>query len=418
MNWRTLTLLGMLVQSALAGENWPEFRGPTADGQSDSTGLPVSWSESENILWSTPILGRAHSSPVVWKGRIWLTSASEDGKQLFAVCVDGRTGQIIHEFKLFDVAEPREIHKFNTYSSPTPAIEDGRVYLSWGSYGLACLDSDTADIVWVRRDLECNHYRGPGSSPIFFENLLIQHYDGFDFQYVIALDRATGDTVWRTDRPRDFETTNGDYKKAYATPIVIEAAGRLQLISPTSKGTFAYDPRTGEELWRVRYNGFSTACRPLFSHGLIYVSTGFSKAELLAIRPDGQGDVTDTRIVWSEPKVMPSKPSPLMIGDALYVISDQGVATCLNALTGEQIWQARVGGNYSASPLAAGGKIYFFSEDGKTTVIAADDEYTVLAENALGDGFMASPAVMGDTLILRSRSRLYAIQANSRATGD
>lgn len=392
-----------------AGE-WPAFRGPHANGHADGAGYPVTWSETENVRWHTPLDGRAWSSPVVWGDQIWLTNATEEGHELSVLRVSFETGEVTLNRKIFDVEKPPEIHKFNSFASVTPVIEEGRVYASWGSMGIACLDTATGEVLWSRRDLECDHYRGPGASPILYDGMLIQHYDGFDFQYVIALNKENGGTVWRTERPHNFETDNGDLKKAYATPIVIDVDGQLQLISPTSKGTFAYDPHSGEELWRVRYEGFSTATRPLYEHGLLYISTGFSRAEMIAVRPNGRGDVTDTHIVWLEKKLMPSKPGPLIIGERMYTVSDEGVATCLNALSGEQVWQARVGGNYSASPVFAGGHIYFLSEDGKTTVIEPAEEYRVLAENQLGDGFMASPAAVGKSLILRSRSGLYRIE--------
>lgn len=408
------TFVALSSSGLHAGNEWPAFRGPYANGHADGSGLPVTWSESENIRWHTPLEGRAWSSPVVWDDQIWLTNATEDGHELSVLRLDLESGEVTLNKKLFDVETPPEIHKFNSYASVTPVIEEGRIYVSWGSLGLACLDTQTGDVLWSRRDLECDHYRGPGASPILYDGMLIQNYDGFDFQFVIALDKQTGETIWRKERPHNFETDNGDYKKAYATPIVIEVDGRQQLISPTSKGTFAYDPYTGDELWRVRYEGFSTATRPLYEHGLLYISTGFSRAEMVAVRPTGEGDVTDTHIVWLEKKLMPSKPAPLLIGERMYTVSDEGVATCLNALTGEQVWQARVGGNYSASPVYADGRIYFLSEDGKTTVIEPADEYKVLAENLLGDGFMASPAVVDRSLILRSRSGLYRVENGSQ----
>ncbi len=400
-----------IAATARGGDTWPEFRGPTADGHAEATGLPLTWSETENIAWSTAIHGYGWSSPVVWGDRVWMTTGTDDGKELFAICVDLATGRIMVDNKVFDVPRPSDTASFNSFASPTPVLEEGRAYLSWGSPGIASLDSRTAEVLWTRRDLECDHYRGAGSSPILFENLLIMHFDGFDVQYVVALDKRTGETVWRTPRRDIFGTDNGDLKKAYATPIVIDVNGRQQLISPAAKATFAYDPRTGEELWYVRYEQHSAAARPLFANGLLYLSTGFSRGEVMAVRPDGQGDVTDTHIVWREMEAMPNKPSPLLIGDLLYTISDKGgAATCLDAMTGEQVWQERVGGNYSASPIFADGRIYFFSDDGKTAVIAPGREFKLMAENTLGDGCMASPAVVGNSLILRSRSHLYRVE--------
>lgn len=406
-----------LLSSTACGENWPEFRGPRGDGQSAATGLPVQWSESANIAWKTPVRGRAWSSPVVWDRQVWLTSATEDGRELIAICLDVGTGQVLHERTVFTVATPLTIHKFNSYASPTPAIEAGRVYLSWGSSGLACLDTQTFETVWVRRDLECNHFRGAGSSPVIFQNLLILPYDGYDYQYIVAFDKATGDSVWKVNRPHNFGTDNGDLKKAYATAQVIEAGGRQQLIVPTSKGAFSYNPLTGEELWRVRYEGFSTAARPLLAEGLLYLSSGFSKAEFLAIDPTGSGDVTETHVRWIEKKSMPSKPSPLYADGCLFLIHDQGVATCLDAATGKEVWQSRVGGNYSASPILGDGKIYFASEEGKVTVVAAKRDYEVLGENQLDAGIMASPAVADNALLLRTATHLYRVQDAVPAAG-
>jgi outer membrane protein assembly factor BamB len=403
-------LLLAVTATATGGENWPEFRGPRGDGTSQAANLPVRWSETENIAWKTPIRGRGWSSPVVWGRQVWLTSASEDGRELYGLCLDAETGQPLFDEKIFDVAQPWPGHKFNSYASPSPAIEEGRVYLCWGSDGLACLDTSTFATVWVRRDLECNHFRGAGSSPIVYDDLLILPYDGYDFQYVVALDKSTGETVWRVDRPRNFETDNGDTKKAYATARVIEVQGRQQLIVPASKGAFSYDPASGQELWRVRYNGFSTAARPLYEQGLLYLSTGFSKSELLAVDPTGSGDVTETHVRWLETKTMPSKPSPIYSDGLIFVIHDQGVATCLEAQTGEKVWQSRVGGNYSASPIIAGGRIYFASEEGKATVVAAAREYEVLGENQLDAGIMASPAVVDQALLLRTTTHLYRVE--------
>lgn len=413
---RQLLVLAALISTLASGhsaikahDNWPAFRGPSTDGHAEAPHLPVTWSETENIVWKTPIHGRGWSSPVVWDNQVWVTTATEDGHDLSALCLDFETGAILHDLHLFHVEHPFEIHKFNSYSSPTPCIEAGRVYLSWGSYGLACVDTATTDVIWSRRDLECEHYRGPGSSPILFEDLLIQHYDGYDYQYVVALNKFTGDTVWRTERPENFGTDDGDIKKAYATPIVIEVNGAQQLISPTSKGTFAYDPRTGEEIWRVRYEGFSAACRPLFEEGLVIVSSGFSRAELLAIDPTGQGDVTDTHVRWMDNRQMPSKPSPLWIDGRIYTIHDQGVMTCLDGVTGETIWQDRVGGNFSASPVYAGGHIYLISEEGESIVVAPGEAYNVVATNTLEAGSLSSPAVVDNSLLLRTTTHLYRI---------
>jgi outer membrane protein assembly factor BamB len=404
--------LAFTLLPAVHGEdNWPQFRGERGDGTSDATGLPTTWSESEHIKWKTPLHDRGWSSPVIWGDQIWVTAATEDGKKDYALCVDKNTGKVIHDLHLWDNEKPSPLgNALNGYASCTPAIEAGRVYVHFGSYGTAALDTKTGKTLWQRRDLPCEHFRGPGSSPILFENLLIFHMDGYDYQYIVALDKHTGETVWKVDRNIDYGTTNGDLMKSFATPRVIDAAGKLQLISPSSKATISYDPRTGREYWRVRYNSHSGAAMPLFGHGLVYLDTGFGKADLMAVRPDGEGDVTTTHVVWVAKKTIGSKPTPVLAGDFVFNVHDGGVASCLNAKTGEELWSKRLSGAYSASPLLADGKVYYFGEDGSATVIKVAPEYTELAKNTLDDGFMASPAVTGKALILRTRSAIYRVE--------
>ena len=404
------TLFLVATTTALAADNWPQFRGPTGDGHSDATGLPVNWNESENIKWKTPIHGRGWSSPVIWGDQIWLGTATDDGKKMSAICVHKDTGKILHDILLFENEKPRFCHAMNSYASPSPIIEDGRVYLHFGSYGTACIDTSTGKTIWSRRDLPCDHYRGPGSSPISFEDLLIVHYDGYDFQYIVALDKESGKTVWKRDRDIDYQTTNGDLKKAYCTPTLIEVDGKVQLVSPAAKATIAYEPRTGEAIWKVRYRQHSATARPLYAFGLVFLNTGFPKAELWAVRPNGKGDITGSHVAWRATKQIGSKPSQLIVDDLIYVVSDGGVLSCLEAKTGKEVWTARLGGKYSSSPLYADGHIYFFSHEGKTTVIDPGREYKEVAVNQLDDGFMASPAVTGKALILRTITHLYRIE--------
>lgn len=397
--------------AAAAEENWPQFRGPRGDGMSAAVGLPTEWSETKNIQWKTPLHDRGWSSPVVWGEQIWVTAAPEDGSKNFAICVDKNTGKVLHDIHLWDVEKPSPLgNALNGYASCTPAIEAGRVYIHFGSYGTACIDTASGKVVWQRRDLPCEHFRGPGSSPIIFENLLIFHMDGYDFHYIVALDKATGKTVWKTDRNIEYGTTNGDFMKGFATPVVIEAAGKTQLVSPSSKATISYDPRTGSEYWRVTYSSHSGAAMPLFGHGLLYLNTGFGKADLLAVRPDGEGDVTKTHVVWASRKAIGSKPSQLLVDDLIFNVHDGGVASCLEAQSGKELWSKRLGRAFSASPLYADGKVYFFDEDGLATVVKAAAEYVEIAQNQLDDGFMASPAVTGKALILRTKGAIYRVE--------
>ncbi len=407
-----LVLVSLICNPSFGGDHWPQFRGPGGRGHASATKLPVAWSESQNVVWKTAIHGMAWSSPVIWGDQIWMSTATEDGFELSAVCVDRESGEIIHDLQVFEVEQPREIHVTNSYASPTPAIEAGRVYIHFGSYGTVCLDTQTAERIWERRDLPCHHWRGPGSSPIIFREMLIVHYDGYDYQYVVALNKETGETIWKTDRDVDYGTDNGDIMKAYSTPVIIGNEGAEQLLSPTSKAGIAYDPYSGKELWRVRYEGFSATAQPFVGHGMAYFDTGFSKAELYAVRLGGSSDVTDSHVEWVAKKSVPSKPSPLLVDDLIYMVHDSGVATCLDAMTGATVWQERFGGKYSASPLYAAGRIYFFSEQGVTHVVAHGRKYKQLSENQLDDGFMSSPAVAGNALFLRTRSHLYRIESD------
>lgn len=415
-------LASVLIASAGAAENWTSYRGPTDQGLSDATGLPVKWSETENVKWKIPIDGKAWSSPVIWGDRIWLTNATEDGTRLSALCVDAKSGKIIHDLKrLHGNPAPQYCHPFNSYASPSPAIEEGRVYVSFGSPYTACLDSRTGKVIWERKDFVCNHFRGPGSSPYLYKDLLILHFDGSDDQFVVGLDKNTGKTVWKTDRSVDYKDIDaetgkpereGDWRKAFSTPIVTEVEGKPVLISLGSMALYGYNPENGEELWRIEANvdrAHSGGCRPVAGHGLVFMPMG-SGGELFAVRPDGKGVVTDTHVEWKHSRVVPKRPSVLLVGDLLFMVDDGGIAGCLEAKTGEEIWRERIGGNFSASPLLAGGKIYLFDEEGKSTVIEASKEFKVVATNELEAGCMASPAVSGNALFVRTKTHLYRLE--------
>lgn len=415
--------LTVLNGPAPAAENWPEFRGPTGDGHSAATGLPVTWSETENVVWKTPIHGRAWSTPVVWGRQVWMTTATEDGREMFAVCVDRDTGKVLLDRKLFENARPEPLgNDVNSYGSPSPVIEEGRVYVHFGSYGTACLDTRTFKTVWERRDLPCRHFRGPGSSPILYRDHLILTMDGVDVQYMAALDKKSGKTVWKTDRSAEWNdldsqgkpAAQGDFRKAYSTPLLISVNGKPQFVVAGAKAAYGYLADTGKEIWKVNYKGFSNASRALYGHGMAFVSTGAGPPAIWAIRPDGQGDVTSGNVVWKFNRMMPLKPSPLLVGELLYAVNDSGVVTCLEARTGQQVWQERIGGQFSGSPVFADGRIYFFSEQGKTAVLKPGRTFEKVAENTLADGFMASPAIAGKAFYLRTRTHLYRIEQKRR----
>jgi outer membrane protein assembly factor BamB len=400
----------LLSTAALAGDNWPQYRGPHGDGASDSTGLPLTWSEKDNVVWKTPIHDKGWSSPVVWGDRVWLTTAKADGKALYAVCVDRESGKGLHDLKVFDVEKPAFCHEKNSYASPTPVVEEGRVYVHFGTYGTACLDQKTGEKIWERTDLHCDHWRGPASSPILFGDLLFLTFDGYDVQFVVALDKANGKTVWKKDRSIDFGTTDGDRKKGYGTPRIIEVKGKPQLISPAAVATTAYDPKTGEELWKVYHGGMNVTQPPLFDGTKVYLCTGDVPTKMFAVKADGAGDVTKTHIDWSIGKNVPSRSSPLLVDDLLYFANESGQATCVEAKGGEVVWQERLGFPVWGSPVVADGRLYFIGDEGTAAVAKTGRKWKELARNKLDDGCMASPAVAGKSLFIRTKTHLYRIE--------
>ena len=392
----------MPVPTAQA-QDWPRFRGPTGEGQSTERGLPLEWSESKNVAWKVPVTGLAWSSPVVANNRVWLTTAIENrgNMSLRLVSFDAATGTQLLDVEVFRAGRGAAINPKNSHASPTPVVDNGRVYVHFGANGTAAL-TETGDTVWKARfPYESQH--GSGGSPIVHGDLLIFSCDGADSAFVIALDKHTGKTRWKTWRRQPWD-------QAYSTPLVIRAGDRDQVVSIGAYRTAAYDPASGKEIWRVSYaEGFSNVPSPVFGHGLVYIATGFQQPTLIAVRADGAGDVTKTHIAWTLTRSAPHTPSPLLVGDELFVVSDTGIATCLDARTGTILWQQRLGGNYSASPVAADGRIYFLAEEGVATVIAPGKEFRRLAVNHLDGVTLASMAIANGAIFIRSDKHLYRI---------
>jgi outer membrane protein assembly factor BamB len=382
---------------------WPQFRGPTGQGHSTETSLPLEWNETRNIAWKAPVPGLAWSSPVVANGRVWITSAVENrgAVSLRLMAFDAASGGQAVDVEVFRLGRSAAINPKNSHASPTPLVEAGRVYVHFGAHGTAAL-TEAGDVVWKARfPYESQH--GNGGSPILYGDLLVFSCDGGDAAFVIALDKHTGRTRWKTWRRTPWD-------QAYSTPLVIRVGDRDQIVSVGAYRTAAYDPASGKEIWRVGYaDGFSNVPRPVFGHGLVYIATGFQQPSLLAVRADGTGDVTKTHVAWTLSRSAPLTPSPLLVGDELYLVSDAGIATCLDARTGTVHWQQRLGGNYSASPVAADGRLYFLAEEGVTTVIAPGKEFRRLAQNPLDGSTLASIAIAGGSIFIRSDRHLYRI---------
>jgi outer membrane protein assembly factor BamB len=424
----SVVILGFLFGTVILSAEWPDFRGPLANGHASRStnfiGLPLYWSETSNAVWKTVIPHKGWSTPVIFGRQIWMTTATADGKDFFAICVNADSGKLVFNERLFHCETPEPLgNNLNGYASPSPVIESGRLYVHFGSYGTACLDTKDFKVLWKREDLPCRHFRGPGSSPVLFNDLVILTMDGIDLQYLIALDRNTGKTVWKSDRTANWDDleadgqprAGGDFRKAYSTPLLVDVNGTIQMLSVGSKAAYSYDPRTGREFWKINHTGFSGATRPLFARGVAYFSTGHGKGEVLAVKVDGKGDVTDTHILWRNNRGLPRMPSPVLVDDLLFMVNDGGIASCLEAATGKELWQERIGGEYAASVLYADGRVYCFSQQGKATVIDAAATFKVLAGNELGDGFMASPAVDGKALILRTKSHLYRVETSEKS---
>ncbi len=415
-----------LVQSADA---WPQFRGPKGNGISLATNVPLTWSTNQNVQWKSAVPGRGRSSPVLLGNQIWLTTAFETNVRTFSagpdrmqqaervvigvVCLDRATGKQLSYTELFRVDNPCAVNLLNSYATPTPIVEPGRLYCDFGTLGTACLDTNSKEVLW-KRQLPLEHYQGPGSSPALYKNLLILVRDGGDQQYVTALDKKTGQTVWKSDRP-PLSTPVRIFRKSFSTPLVFEASGKMQMVVPGAQWFVSYEPETGQEIWRVdNGKGETVAPRPVYGSGLVYLSTGVygGKPQLWAIQVDGQGDITKTHVAWKLPSSIGFMASPLLLDRELYLLNDDGFVTCVNAQNGEVLGKVRAGGNYAASPVFAEGRIYCVSREGKTVVFQANKELSVLAENQLDGPVFATPVFVNSAIYFRTDSHLYCLSSS------
>ena len=399
--------IALLAGPAPHAADWPQFRGPTGQGHAPAEAVPLEWSETENVTWKTPVPGTGWSSPVVADGRLWLTTAliePSTGSSLRLLAFDAETGSPALDVEVFDSSEVYPLNPKNSLASPTPVLDpDGeRVYVHFGATGTAAV-STAGEILWRTRFPYISQH-GNGGSPILHDGRLIVSIDGYDTAYLVAVDARTGEERWRSVRPDPVS-------QAYSTPIVIEVGGREQIVNVSAFRTSGHDPASGRQIWEVVYpRGFSNVPRPVYGHGLVYLSTGFQQPTLLAVRADGAGDVSRSHVAWQLRRGAPLTPSPILVGDELYMVSDFGIATCVDALTGEIHWQERLGGNHSASPVFAGGRIYFQNERGVTTVLAPGTEFDVLARNRLDGSTLASMAVSEGAIFLRTDTHLYRIE--------
>jgi len=406
-------LFVFLVAIPASAADYPQFRGPAGDGQATARNLPSTWNEKTNVGWKTPIPGKGWSSPSLYQNRLYLTSAvlvdpsMERGDlSLRALCVDAASGKVVWDREVFPqaAAAAPKIHNKNSHASPTPLVTSDRIYVHFGHQGTACLDH-AGNVLWKNNSLKYPPVHGNGGSPILVEGRLIFTCDGASDPQVVALDAASGTEAWHFARPGDPPK-----KFSFCTPTAIQVSGKSQVICPGAGVINALDPITGREVWRVQHDGYSVIPKPLFGHGLVFLSTGFDSPAVLAIRPDGSGDVTDTHVAWSLKKGAPLTPSLLLVGDELYMVSDKGVATCVDARTGKEHWQERIGGNYSSSLVHADGKIYIQSEEGPAIVIRPGKTFNKLADAGFKEKTLASYAVGDSALFIRTENNLYRVQ--------
>lgn len=403
--------LGSMNSTDAAAESWTEFRGPTGQGHSQAKRLPTEWSDTQNVVWKRVIPGSGWSSPVIEKGRLYLTdavpSAESSSPSLQVLCLDTTTGEPIWNTEVFApvAGAQKRIHQKNTDASATPILRDNRVYVHFGHLGTACLDL-AGKILWRNDSIKYSPVHGNGGSPALVGDLMVFSCDGSNDPFVVALDCKTGEVRWKTPR-----TGTPQKRFSFSTPLVINVQGEPQIISPGSGAVFAYSPKDGTELWRARYGeGYSVVPRPVFGHGMVFLSSGFDRPSTMAIKVDGRGDVTDTHIAWTNARSAPNTPSMLLDGKELYFVSDSGIATCADALTGTVHWSERLGGNFSASPILAGGRLYFQNEEGVGFVVQAGKTYQLLSRNDLKERTLASPSVDGDALYLRGEKNLFRIE--------
>ena len=406
----TIFLIGS-VGTTLDAQDWAVFRGPDGDGVSNYENLPVQWAADKNVAWSVTV-AEGWSSPVVSEGQVFLTSAvvqdadAEKSKyDLIVAAYDLDTGKLTWQTKVFVQPEtaPR-IHQKNSHASPTPIIHDQRLYVHFGHQGTACLTLD-GETVWKTVPVEYKPVHGNGGTPIIVNDTLVFSVDGAATTKVIALSLVDGSPRWTFDRE-----SNAPRKFSFSTPALIEVNGSQQIVSPGSDVVHGLDAKTGEMIWKVTYDGYSVIPKPVLYNGLLYVCTSYNTPWIYCIDPSGKGDVTETHVKWSHQKQVPHTPSIIVRDDLIYMVSDRGIGSCLDAQTGEVVWQERIGGNYSASPIYTNGLIYLQSEQGDATVIEASRDFKVVSKNTFGERTLASYGVANGTLLIRTAEKLYCVR--------
>ncbi|MBB5035064.1 outer membrane protein assembly factor BamB family protein [Prosthecobacter vanneervenii] len=424
----SLALLSVLAnaQPATKPVFWPAKGGPAQDNivpAVEVARIPLEWDSTtgKNIIWRTELQDQGHSSPVIGGDMIWFTSATTDGTKQYVYGIDRQSGKIIHHKLVFENTSPEDLgNPMNNYAAPSPVLEEDALYVHFGTYGTARLDPATGEKVWERRDINVRHFRGPGSSPIIFGDLIILTFDGIDQQFVTALDKKTGKSVWKTSRTTDYgdldkegkPTRDGDMRKAYHTPGVFEIGGRQVLVSIGSRAAFGYDVTTGKELWTIRHGGFNAAIPPLRLGDMLILNTGSERAHTVCVRIDDKmtGDITESHVLWDREKRNASEASLVIVNGTLYQITRGGIVSAVDVKSGKDLWDDRLAGKHVPAPLAFGDKLLFSNDRGESFIVRASPEkFEVLGQNLLGESISASPAIADGALYIRSSGAIYKI---------
>ena len=394
----------MVEAEGEARKYWPQWRGPSGRGAAAGSGFPDSWSDQENVRWKVAVPGRGNSSPILWKDRIFLTTAHAADRRA-VLCFRRGDGKLLWEAAAPPPDSVEHVQRKNSYATATPATDGERVYALFGNAGLIAVDF-SGKLVWHYGFGATSNYHGPGGSPLLYKDRIIffQDQGQRSGSFVAAIDARTGRQLWKTPRSGTV---------GWGTPVAIRAGNRDEIVINGQHAVRAYDPDTGRELWSASGSTAEVIPTPAVGHGLVFCPSGRA-GPTLAIRPGGSGDVTSTHIAWQTPRGSPFVPSPLVYGEHLYLVNDMtSIATCLEAKTGRLVWQGRLGAErqegFSASPAAADGKVFFTNDDGETYVLAAGPEFKLLRVNRLGEPTLASPALVDRTWYFRTANHLVAI---------
>ncbi len=407
------TLIGMVLAVAAApvlAEEWPAWRGPRGDGTSTETGVPITWSATENIVWKTLIPGKGHSSPVVWGDRVFVTTCLESEKRRVLLCIDRAGGKVLWQ-RVVLTAPLERMNNLNSYASSTPVTDGRRVWVTFLEFPhvrVVCYDVEGRE-VWRKTPGELHACHGYCSSLIPYKDLIILNADQ-DAElpkraYIVAFDKATGRERWRIDRPNRV--------RSYTPPAIFEAAGKMQMVVSGSKCVASYDPDTGRQHWIIDGPTDQFVANLVYTDGVFMITGGWPTRHILGIRPDGRGNVTDTHVLWHlrDRKIVSYVPSPIARGKYFYLVSDAGLATCLEATSGRKMWSERLGRHHSASPVLAEGRLYFLDDAGVMHVLKAEPAFEVVAKNDLGEPCRVSPAVSHGQIFIRGLKNLYCIGA-------